>query len=250
MHLDQHYTDPRLVALYDLDSGWSEDRDYYLALAQGTVQALKILDLGCGTGLLCQAYAEQGHQVTGIDPSAEMLNAARTKEMGAQIEWIQASAQQLPQALFSRQFDLIIMTGHAFQVLLTPTEIRACFDNIRRLLAPQGRFVFESRNPDFPWAEHWNYAVQLSPREGVSVLERRELLIYEDQRMSFELHYDFGQETLRSESHLYFASQQQIQDCLHAAGLSLQACYGNWQRGPFVPTRSQEMIFHLSLAQS
>lgn len=30
---DLHYEDPLLSVLYDLDSGWSVDRDFYLALA-------------------------------------------------------------------------------------------------------------------------------------------------------------------------------------------------------------------------
>ncbi|MBX3074382.1 class I SAM-dependent methyltransferase [Candidatus Obscuribacterales bacterium] len=74
-----------------------------------------ILDLGCGTGLLCNAYAERGHHVTGADPSNAMLEVARKKPFGSAIEWIQASAQSFRS---SKRFDLIIMTGHAFQVLL------------------------------------------------------------------------------------------------------------------------------------
>ncbi len=44
----EHYMHPRLAALCDLDSGWSPDRDFYLALAGPERQ--RILDLGCGTG--------------------------------------------------------------------------------------------------------------------------------------------------------------------------------------------------------
>jgi len=34
------------------------------------------LDLGCGTGLLCNAYAADGQGVTGVDPTLAMLEAA------------------------------------------------------------------------------------------------------------------------------------------------------------------------------
>lgn len=52
---DEHYINPTLAELYDLDSPWTPDRDFYLALTATT--PLHILDLGCGTGLLCNAYA-------------------------------------------------------------------------------------------------------------------------------------------------------------------------------------------------
>ncbi|MFK4255705.1 methyltransferase domain-containing protein [Agrobacterium tumefaciens] len=50
---DLHYEHPALAALYDLDSGWSIDRDFYLGSASG--EQKRILDIGCGTGLLCDA---------------------------------------------------------------------------------------------------------------------------------------------------------------------------------------------------
>lgn len=111
--LDIHYQDPRLVELYDLDSGWCIDRDFYLSLPGP--HSRKILDLGCGTGLLCNAYAKQGHKVTGVDPSRATLEVARRKPQGTNIEWVQCSAE-----LFNseKRYDLVIMTGHVFQVLL------------------------------------------------------------------------------------------------------------------------------------
>ena len=65
---DLHYEHPKLVDVYDLGNGWSEDRNFYLSLAGD--KPISILDLGCGTGLLSNAYAERGHMVTGADPAA------------------------------------------------------------------------------------------------------------------------------------------------------------------------------------
>ena len=38
---------------------------------------LRVLDIGCGGGLLAEEYARLGCVVTGVDPSAESLAAAR-----------------------------------------------------------------------------------------------------------------------------------------------------------------------------
>ena len=48
MKLDQHYVDPRLVALYDRDNPRGADTDFYLALAT-ELDARTILDLGSFT---------------------------------------------------------------------------------------------------------------------------------------------------------------------------------------------------------
>lgn len=70
-----------------------------------------VLDLGCGTGLICDAMAARGHEVTGVDPSATMLDIARQKPNGAKAEWVQSLAQDFKS---DKTFDLVIMTGNAF----------------------------------------------------------------------------------------------------------------------------------------
>lgn len=56
MELDQHYVDSRLVALYDLDNLRGKDTDFYIRLAD-SLEAQRIIDLGCGTGLLTRELA-------------------------------------------------------------------------------------------------------------------------------------------------------------------------------------------------
>ncbi len=238
---DQHYLNPLLVELYDLDSGWSEDRQYYLSLASG--KDMRILDLGCGTGLLCNAYAQTGHHVVGVDPSSAMLQSARQKEFGAKIEWIESSAQEFRSP---QKFDLIIMTGHAFQVLLTDEDIASTFDTIKAQLAPGGLAVFESRNPSIEWSSRWNYEIELSCPRG-SVIERREFLSFESgtEFMNFELKYSFSESEFVSRSRLRFPDLEKIKSSLFEASLVLEALFGDWRQGEFQENSSEEMIFHV-----
>lgn len=234
---DNHYENPKLAAIYDFDSGWSVDRDFYLCLATDAPQ--KILDLGCGTGLLCDAYAAKGNDVTGVDPSAAMLDVARRKPHGGKIQWVQSFSQTFES---DETFDLIIMTGHAFQVLIEDEDIRATFNTIKKLLSAEGSFVFESRNPAIKWASQWDYEMDLK-LTGQTVRESRKFLAQNGERMSFELKYEFPDETLTSNSELRFSNHKVIEQLLSEAGLRVEKLLGDWSGGAFNEMTSEEMIF-------
>lgn len=237
--IDHHYVNPKLAAIYDIDSPWSLDRDFYLALAGSSPRS--ILDLGCGTGLICDAYAAQGHQVTGVDPSSAMLDVARRKPHGDRVEWVQAFSQTFDS---DRQFDLIIMTGHAFQVLLDDVEIAATFNGMRKHLKPTGQIVFESRNPSIDWAKNWNYDMVLElPTSRVA--ESRRFIRMDDDRMTFELRYVFPDEVVVSTSELRFLSRKEIESRLSASGLNVERVLGDWDGKPFDEGHSYEMIFFI-----
>jgi 2-polyprenyl-3-methyl-5-hydroxy-6-metoxy-1,4-benzoquinol methylase len=55
----------------------------------GLTRTGRILELGCGTGLLATALANLGNRLTGIDASASMLAAARERSAaaGVQVDW-------------------------------------------------------------------------------------------------------------------------------------------------------------------
>lgn len=238
---DHHYENPRLVALYDLDSGWSEDRDFYLNLPRKAVE--RILDLGCGTGLLCDAYAARGHDVVGLDPAPAMLEAAKAKEFGDRVSWVLGDAGSY---IADKKFDLIIMTGHAFQVLLDDEEIERTFATMASNIKDDGRIVFESRNPapEIDWKEKWNYSLTIE-LEGCSVEESRKFMQMVGDRMQFELHYQFPEKTYVSHSELRFLSAAEIQDFATKSGLKATTIYGDWDMSPFDESLSEEMIFIL-----
>lgn len=234
---DLHYEEPSLAELYDLDSGWSVDRDFYLALAGADPK--RILDLGCGTGLLCDAYAALGHHVTGVDPAKAMLDIARQKPNGSRIEWVRSSAQDFRSP---KRFDLIVMTGNAFQVFLEDRDILATFETMRGHLATGGMIAFETRNPSMDWPTLWNRDAELD-FEGRTIRLSRRVLKMKNRRIAFDTHYALADRTRVSSSELLFLSKTEIEDRLVAAGLRAETVYGDWQSLPFDETVSQEMVF-------
>ncbi|MFN3211982.1 MAG: class I SAM-dependent methyltransferase [Henriciella sp.] len=238
---DRQFSDQRLADLYDLGNAGSDDRDYYLSLAGDPPQ--KVLDLGCGTGLLSLAYAALGHRVTGVDPAAAMLNVARRHLLGDKVTWVESAAEDFQS---DQKFDLIIMTGHAFQVLLTDAQVEATMVTMAQHLSPGGTVAFESRNPVLDWDGIWAPAYGMETEHGaVRAVRRLTDASRAPEYLSFAWDYHFSDQVLTSDSTLRFLTADAISKFAANAGLNIEQILGDWAGGAFDPDLSREMIFQL-----
>ena len=101
-----------------------------------------ILDLGCGTGLLCQKISAlldpaQGGCVTGIDAAGTMIEAAREKRGAPHCRFEAMAAEQLSFA--DGSFDAVISSlfYHHVPLDLKQQSLKEAF----RVLKPGGRLV-------------------------------------------------------------------------------------------------------------
>jgi SAM-dependent methyltransferase len=235
------YQDVQMAAFYDLVNPWAEDSESYLSLA--TLPSWGVLDLGCGTGALCCALAERGHRVTGVDRAAAMLAVARRKPYAGRVEWVESSAQtyRSPQ-----HFDLVVMTGHAFQALLTDADALAVLETMRRHLKQHGRVAFESRNPQLDWVGEWTARSRMLP--GGRIGETLHVTAADGEFISFQTRYSVLDRTLSMDSTLRFSSREHIEALTTQSGLRVRDVFGDWSAGPFEPARSRERIFIGELA--
>lgn len=233
---DAHYELPELAALYDLESGWSEDRDFYLKLAE--TQPIRVLEVGAGTGMIARAMAQAGHRVTAVDPAAAMLEVGRQAPYGADITWLQGTAQDFAA---NDRFDLAFMTGHAFQVLLEDDDISRSLANIRRHLAPGGTFAFESRNPALPWETIFQGGRTLESADGPVPVEWR-VLWRRGEIVRFDTHYHLADGDRISQSTLRFLPHHRLRVFLEEAGFVVQSVFGDWDKTPFDSATSREII--------
>ncbi len=236
------YQDPRIAALYDLANPLAQDAAFYLSLAGR--HSCRVLDLGCGTGTLCCTYAEHGHRVTGVDPSPAMLALARGKPGAEQVEWVESSAQSYNS---DRRFDLIVMTGHAFQVLLTDADALAVFDTMRRHLNEHGRIAFETRNPRIDWVSEW--AGQSRTLPGGEIIETLKIVAANAEFVSFQTYYQSPGGTLTTDGTLRFPGREHIEALIARSGLALRDVLGDWNATPFEADRSREIIFLAEIAK-
>lgn len=239
MTRDAQYRERRLVALYDRMNGADHDHAFYERRLGPAPQ--RVLDLGCGTGLLARRLARLGHEVTGVDPAAGMLDFARATPEGAAIDWRCGTIAVLPA---TARFDGAIMAGHAFQCLASEQEVAETLAALRQHLAPGGRLMFESRNPLVREWDGWTPedADTVTDEAGAAVRVFTSILSEElGPRVTFRNHFVFPDGEQWSDSTLLFLSREAIEHHLRQAGFQNIAIYGDWDASAFCET-SPEII--------
>jgi SAM-dependent methyltransferase len=200
-----------------------------------------VLDVGCGTGGLLHRARQAGHtgRLCGVDPDRAMRGVARRR---ADIEWVGRTAAAMA---WDGEFDLAVMTGHAFQFLVGDAELRASLGAIRRALADGGRFAFETRNPLAREWEDWN------PRNATEVVDPSGRRL----RVSHEVESVVGDLVTLTETtsdpdgtplrvdraSMRFLDVGALARFLTDAGFAIEAQYGGWFREPLGPV-SPEVV--------
>jgi len=141
--LAQQWWDPQAEfrSLHDINPlrlQWIDD--------QATLSGKRVIDVGCGGGLLCEAMAHKGARVTGIDLAAPVLAAARLHcaQSALDIDYELVAAEEL--ALREPAgFDVVTCMEMIEHVPDPASVIRACAN----LVKPGGHVVFSTinRNP-------------------------------------------------------------------------------------------------------
>jgi SAM-dependent methyltransferase len=230
------YTDRDFARFYDTDNPWSEDTEFCLGLAR---RAATLLDLGCGTGRFCARVAADGPKVIcGVDPAAAMLDIARRRPGSGALRWVQGDARTVR---LGARFDLIVMTGHAFQTLLTAADRAAALATIAAHLAPGGRFIFDSRNPVARAWEGWTPegTRQTFEQPGLGLVESWTDAAWDAARgiVAYRTHYDVAVEgrVISAQSQIAFPAQPDLAQAIAAAGLRVERWMGAWDGRAFAP---------------
>lgn len=108
-----------------------------------------ILELGCGTGRLILPLARTGHEVTGLDNSAAMLEIARS-HVQADREEVQQRIRLINEDMtlfqLKQRFGLIVI-AHNTLMHLTQDQVKSCLNCVRNHLEPTGRLIIDVENP-------------------------------------------------------------------------------------------------------
>ena len=120
----------------------------FVELARAGEVTGSVLDVGCGTGDHVLFFAEEGHEVLGIDTAALAIRRAEEKaaKRGLKAQFLVWNALDLPG--LNRKFDTVIDSG--FFHTLSDEDRPVFVDNLAAVLAPGGNYFmlcFSDQNP-------------------------------------------------------------------------------------------------------
>ncbi|WP_370401985.1 bifunctional 2-polyprenyl-6-hydroxyphenol methylase/3-demethylubiquinol 3-O-methyltransferase UbiG [Sulfitobacter sp. JB4-11] len=101
-----------------------------------------VLDLGCAGGFMAEALTKKGASVTGIDPAAQAIEAARARAsaVGQSIRYDVGVGEALPYA--DASFDAVVCVD----VLEHVTDLAKVVAEVARVLKPGGMFLYDTIN--------------------------------------------------------------------------------------------------------
>jgi len=113
---------------------------------RATLRGSKVIDIGCGGGILTESMAKLGASVTGIDMGKGPLTVARLHqaESGTNVEYLQTTAEEYA-SKHAEQFDVVTCLEMLEHVPSPSAVIAACAE----LTRPGGHIFFSTinRNP-------------------------------------------------------------------------------------------------------
>lgn len=106
------------------------------------LKGLRVLDIGCGGGLLCEPLARMGADVVGVDPAPGNVDVARlhAEQSGLEIDYRATTAEELAAA--GETFDAVL----ALEVVEHVSDVAAFLRATTALVGPGGVIVLSTLN--------------------------------------------------------------------------------------------------------
>jgi SAM-dependent methyltransferase len=145
---------------------------------------LRILDIGCGTGLVASRLQARGYEVVAIDESAELVQ--QTRALG-----VDAHLATWP-SFMDTPFDVVLFARSLHHI----QPLAAAVEHAHRLLVPSGLVIVD----DFAWAEvdpitaAWFYSV-------IKLLTTCQVLMEQEDSFATELVRSDGEFAFWEQSH-------------------------------------------------
>ena len=242
-----------LAFIYDQAIDWEQrlarEIPFLTKIIQDTPNA-RILDLACGSGRHAIALASQGYEVTGLDLSPQMIDAAKyyAKEKGVVVQFSIADMRRVTE-LFEGPFDLVVCLGNSLALLPALTEVQKTLTNVYQLLTEGGSFVSQTLN--FEEIRHTGF--RFFPLKSGQTKDGKEVVFarfFEPPKTDESRHLVFlgitrteagWQPTLSSQQVLQL-NKPILESALHDAGFKHLVYYQDYNEQPFNSQRSRNLI--------
>ncbi|MDX1998647.1 MAG: class I SAM-dependent methyltransferase [Thermoanaerobaculia bacterium] len=129
------------AARYDLHTrpeDYQADQDFVLAELADLGTGARVLDLGCGTGVLLARLREAGFEARGIDAAPAMVELAQ-RRLGAEF----VSVGRIQDLGDTAAYDALVSLALPFNYVAGPEEAQATLERFHRALVPGGRLILQ-----------------------------------------------------------------------------------------------------------
>lgn len=193
-----------------------------------------LLDIGCATGDLCLALAQEGRQITGLDADKHMIQIATSKGRGNHsTKFINGDMQELHRHFSPSSLDGAFCFGNTMAHLQGPAEIENFLQHILGTLKPGAVFLGQLVNYEKILTKNIE-ELPLIDRGGVTFkrrysydLHRRSILF------SGELTLKKSGQTLQTSTNLYPLTKNELRQLLDQTGFRQITFYGDFNKTPY-----------------
>lgn len=213
----------------------------------------KLLDLGSGTGEHARMLGSKGFDVTGVDSSPAMLEKSRSSTNEENIRFVEGDLRNLG-PMFSERFGGAICVGNVLPHLSGVEDLDRFASGLRRVLLPGAPFILQAINYDRIEIKH-ERALPLSflpdrDNPGATIVFLRPMDLLPDGRVIF-MPTTLRQWSDREEPIEIVSTRRveirswrrgQIESALRPAGFDSIDVFGTYQREPFDPAESRDVI--------
>ncbi|MFX0040569.1 MAG: class I SAM-dependent DNA methyltransferase [Promethearchaeota archaeon] len=225
--------------------GRFEDIPFYINKAKEYGEP--VLELACGTGRITIPIAQKTISITGLDLLNTMLKEARrkTKETGVSIEWIEGDMTDFN---LNKKFNLILITGCAFNSLLDLESVEKCLSCVKKHLASNAGFVFDAFNPNLnilvrhPSQTYPNAKYQDPNGRGLVIVTESTKYDKATQITNTTLSYSIAGKTISNELKLRIFFPKELDSIIKYNGFKIYAKYGDFNQNHF-SSDSKRQIF-------
>lgn len=234
----------RFARYYDDDYRFYDD-DVAALLELAEEAGDPVLELGCGTGRLLLPLAQAGHTITGVDISPVMLDRARRKLAQAQVidavTLIKGDLRTV--TLPRRDYGFAFCTSNTLMHLTTPADQLAALSHAARHLRPGGLLLIDLFHPDIARLMEVHGVMELADQwetpSGGQVIKwsvrmidlaaqlQETVFIYDETAPDGAMQRTICPFTLR------FLWRNEAELMLSAAGLTIEAVWGNFDGNPY-----------------
>lgn len=156
----EHFDD--IADVYD-ETLPSHVTDHYLRKRVAYIRAnaprgARVLDMGCGTGVLARELDAAGYDVVGLDPSQPMLGVMGRE--APNVEAVRGSGTDLPFSDGEFDFAVSVATMHH---VADRAAVRRALEEMARVVRPGGSVLVWDHNPRNPY---WPYLMKRVPQDA------------------------------------------------------------------------------------